>query len=224
MEYQTAGCSTACICCSAHPTLRAVLHQVFEICGNSNLFRCVIRHVLLDLSQIQQVKSAPAAHSFQRKLEPELARSKLLLNRTVDRIQFQRGGRTFRIVLNVLLLLMADCEIMAAQGSDPLVLGDKPLSYSLPEGDTTFIIRVPKPSLLEQFTFVNEKTAVRGALKIAVSNASLPASDPKWNPVNGEIVFAHKRLFNLSMVGVEARYLKLSFHVEKEGQFASVRL
>ena len=122
------------------------------------------------------------------------------------------------------MLLAARFPIILAQNTAPLVLENKPLRYSLQEGDTTLIVRVPKASLLDQFTFVNENAAARGALKIAVSNAPLPAADPKWNPVNGDIAFAHKRLFNLSLVGVDANYVKLSFPVEKEGQIATVGL
>jgi len=32
--------------------------------------------------------------------------------------------------------------------------------------------------------------------------------------VDGTISFSHKRLFNLSMLGVETRFVRLSFHVE----------
>jgi hypothetical protein len=59
-------------------------------------------------------------------------------------------------------------------------------------------------------------------LKISVSNYQLPASSPKWVPVDGNVNFTHKRLFNLSMLGVEARYLKLSFRVEDAGRRSSV--
>ena len=142
----------------------------------------------------------------------------------MEPIQFQKGCRTFAIVLSVLMLFAPGFRIISAQSAAPLVLEEKPLRYSLQEGDTTLIICVPKASLLDQFIFVNENTAARGALKIAVSNAPLPASDPKWNPVNGDIAFVHKRLFNLSLVGVDAKYVKLSFHVQKEEQIAAVGL
>ncbi len=36
------------------------------------------------------------------------------------------------------------------------------------------------------------------------------------------ISFNHKRLFNLSMVGVEANYVKLSFNVEKGDRIAAL--
>ena len=106
--------------------------------------------------------------------------------------------------------------------SAALIMDDDTLSCPLQEGETTFIISFPKTSLLDRFTFVNENAEVKGEMKIAVSNYRLPADSPKWTEVSGKTAFIHKRLFNLSMVGVEARYLKLSFHIEKRGRIASL--
>jgi hypothetical protein len=105
-----------------------------------------------------------------------------------------------------------------------LIMDDDTLSCPLQEGETTFIISFPKTSLLDRFTFVNENAAVQGEMRIAVSNYRLPADSPKWTDVSGKTKFTSKRLFNLSMVGVEARYVKLSFHVAKEGRIASLGL
>jgi hypothetical protein len=105
-----------------------------------------------------------------------------------------------------------------------LIMDDDTLSCPLHEGETTFIISFPETSPLGRFTFVNENTEATGEMKIAVSNRPLPANSPQWIEVSGKTAFTHKRLFNLSMVGVEARYVKLSFHVEKEGHIASLRL
>lgn len=105
-----------------------------------------------------------------------------------------------------------------------LIMDDDTLSCPLQEGETTFIISFPKTSLLDRFTFVNENAAVQGEMRIAVSNYRLPADSPKWTDVSGKTKFTSKRLFNLSMVGVEARYVKLSFNVAKEGRIASLGL
>jgi hypothetical protein len=104
------------------------------------------------------------------------------------------------------------------------IMDDDTLSCPLQEGETTFIISFPKTSLLDRFTFINENAAVRGEMKIAVSNDQLPANSPKWTDVSGKTEFISKRLFNLSMVGVEARYVKLSFHVQKGGHVAALDL
>jgi len=105
-----------------------------------------------------------------------------------------------------------------------LIMDDDTLSCPLQEGETTFIISFPKTSLLDRFTFVNENAAAQGEMRIAVSNYRLPADSPKWTDVSGTTQFTSKRLFNLSMVGVEARYVKLSFHVAKGGRIASLGL
>lgn len=102
-----------------------------------------------------------------------------------------------------------------------LIMDDDTLSCPLKEGQTTFIITLPTDSLVGQFTFLNENAAARGELKIAVSNDELPASSNEWVEVDGRIPFTNKRLFNVSMVGVDARYLKVSFQVENGEQVAS---
>ena len=89
------------------------------------------------------------------------------------------------------------------------------ISCALPEGLTTFIIALPKNGLPDRLTFLNENASARGELKIAVSNSALPADSSKWTEVEGIVPFAHKRLFNLSMLGVDKKFVRLSFRVEK---------
>jgi hypothetical protein len=103
-------------------------------------------------------------------------------------------------------------------GAPALMMDDETISCALPEGQTTFIIPIFKTALLDRFTFVNRNAAACGEFDISVSNSHLPADSPKWTQVNGMVPFAHKRLFNLSMLGVEAKYMRLSFHVEKASQ------
>ena len=102
--------------------------------------------------------------------------------------------------------------------------GRRDLELPVAEGETTFVIKLPTTAQLDRFTFVNENAAAAGSLKISVSNYKLPAASPKWTEVDGSISFTRKRLFNLSMLGVEARYVKLSFNVEKPGRIASLGL
>src|SRR5215471_810146 len=92
------------------------------------------------------------------------------------------------------------------------------ISCTLREGETTFIIELPKGSLPDRFTFLNENAAACGELRIAVSDSALPAASPKWTEVDGIVPFAHKRLFKLSMLGVETKFVRLSFKVEGEPQ------
>jgi hypothetical protein len=97
------------------------------------------------------------------------------------------------------------------------------ISCVLREGETTFIIKLPTSSVGDRFTFLNENAAASGELRIAVSNSPLPADSPKWTEVDGIIPFAHKRLFKLSMLGVETKFVRLSFKVERQHQ-ASARI
>jgi len=90
------------------------------------------------------------------------------------------------------------------------------VSCVLREGETTFIIQLPKNSPRDRFTFLNENAAACGELRIAVSDSSLPADSPKWTEVEGIVPFAHKRLFKLSMLGVDTKFVRLSFKVERQ--------
>src|SRR6476469_5292854 len=88
------------------------------------------------------------------------------------------------------------------------------ISCVLKEGETTFIIQLPKNSPSDRFTFLNENAAACGELRIAVSDSPLPVDSPKWTEVDGIVPFAHKRLFKLSMLGVETKFVRLSFKVD----------
>ena len=71
--------------------------------------------------------------------------------------------------------------------------------------------------------FVNDNAEVQGDMRIAVSEHRLPADSSKWTDVSGKTEFSGTRLFNLSMIGVEARFVKLSFRVEKGDQIATAQ-
>jgi hypothetical protein len=99
-------------------------------------------------------------------------------------------------------------------GSAALIVDDSTVSCPLREGDTTFVIALSTNALRDRFTFINENAAACGELKIAVANSRLAADSPKWTQVDGIIPFSHKRLFNLSTLGVETKFVRLTFHVE----------
>jgi hypothetical protein len=105
-----------------------------------------------------------------------------------------------------------------------LILDDDTLSYPLAPGETTFILTFPRTSSLDRFTFVNENASAEGEMTVSVSNYRLPAHSPKWIEVNGSTPFTGKRVVNLSLLGVEARYVKLSFQVGKAGRIAALGL
>jgi hypothetical protein len=111
---------------------------------------------------------------------------------------------------------------ISAPGAPALLVKDGTINCTLQEGETTFIIPLSKAALLDRFTFVNRNTAACGEFHISVSDSRLPADSPKWTPVNGIVSFAHKRLFNLSVLGVKAKYVKLSFRVQKAGEMTGL--
>jgi hypothetical protein len=114
-------------------------------------------------------------------------------------------------------------EVPSAATQDAALLADnETLMCALQEGRTTFVIKLPAGPQRDRFTFVNENAAAAGKLRISVSNDQLPADSTKWVDVDGDITFKQKRLFNVSTVGVEARYLKLSFEVAKDVRIAAV--
>lgn len=105
-----------------------------------------------------------------------------------------------------------------------LIMDDNTISCPLPEGESNFVINLPKTAILDRFTFVNENAAARGEVRISVSNYRLPANSPKWTEVERSSQFAHKRLVDLPLLGVEAKFVKLSFRVEKAGRIAALGL
>jgi hypothetical protein len=78
--------------------------------------------------------------------------------------------------------------------------------------------------MLDRFTFVNENGAATGEMNFAVSNYRLPANSSRWIEVSHGTSFTGKRLFDLSLSGTEARYIKISFHVTKGGLIAGLGL
>lgn len=89
------------------------------------------------------------------------------------------------------------------------------ISCALPPGVTSFIFRLATTERQPSLTFMNENPAASGKFSIAVAKERLPAKSPKWHVVEGAIHFQNKRLFALSLVGVDANYVKLTFEVEK---------
>ncbi len=107
-------------------------------------------------------------------------------------------------------------------GVTALIMDDDTVSCLLEEGETNFVVELPQQALLDRFTFLNENAAARGELRISVSNCRLPASSPRWTPVAGIIPFAHKRLFGVSLLGIEAKFVRFSFRVEHKERVAAV--
>jgi hypothetical protein len=86
-------------------------------------------------------------------------------------------------------------------------------SYALRRGATSFIMPLTDSAQGHSVTFVNENPQAEGQLSIAVSNQPLAADSPKWGEVRGPIRFQHKRVFMVSLVGIDANYVRLTFQV-----------
>lgn len=102
-----------------------------------------------------------------------------------------------------------------------LIMDDDTVTCALQEGETNFVIELPDVAVPDRFTFLNENGRARGELKISVSNQRLAPRSPEWKDVEGVIPFSHKRLFGVSLLGIEAKYVRLSFRVEKQGPIAA---
>jgi len=130
----------------------------------------------------------------------------------IDRIL--PGGRTVSVL------------VASEKNENPtaLLLEDNTLSCPLPLGETTLIITLPKIATLERFAFINQNAAAQGDLKLSVSNYKLAVHDAQWVSVGPRTRFTGKRLFDSPTLGMEAKYVKLSFHVQKEGRLAGLAL
>jgi hypothetical protein len=102
-----------------------------------------------------------------------------------------------------------------------LIMEDDTVSCVLQEGETNFVVELPQARLLDRLTFLNENAMARGELKIAVSKSRLKSDSAEWLEVEGVVPFSHKRLFGVSLIGIEAKFVRLSFRVEKAGRVAA---
>ena len=118
--------------------------------------------------------------------------------------------------------------VINATGGSPsagicLTTADTPLNYALPRGTSSFVIRLGNSEAKRCFTFVNENPAADGQLSIAVSDRQLAVESPLWSTVARTISFRHKRRFALSLVGVDANYVRLTFDIGDMQKIAEFR-
>jgi len=107
-------------------------------------------------------------------------------------------------------------------GTAALIMEDDTVTCLLQEGQTDFVVELPQAPVVDRLTFLNENAVARGELKIAVSNKRLRPDSPAWVEVDGIVPFSHKRLFGVSLLGIDAKFVRLSFRVEKAGRIAPV--
>jgi hypothetical protein len=114
--------------------------------------------------------------------------------------------------------LQIECVAPGKAEATNLTMNDAKVRYALRRGETSFIIHLAEDDQRRCFTLENENMAAEGRLLIAISNERLAANNPNWSAVAGTIPFRHKRLFDLSLIGVEAEFVKLTFQVEDTGE------
>ncbi|MEY2539072.1 MAG: hypothetical protein QOG67_2812 [Verrucomicrobiota bacterium] len=108
--------------------------------------------------------------------------------------------------------------------AESLLLDDQTLNCRLSRGDNTFVLTLPRISLLNRFSFINEQATASGSVEIFVSNYRLSPNDSRWQTTNQNVSFSGRRFVNVSLVGIEAKYIRILFHVEKEGAIAGLGL
>ena len=89
-------------------------------------------------------------------------------------------------------------------------------------GGSSFVIQLKKLNPARCLTFVNENAPAEGRMSIAVSDRALAPDSPAWKAVAGSVPFRHKRRFPLSLVGVEANYVRLTFEVDRAPKVAGL--
>lgn len=90
--------------------------------------------------------------------------------------------------------------------------------FSLRNGVTSFVIPLSAPNQRRCFTLENENVAAKGSFSIATANERLAANDANWNVVAGAVRFRQKRQFYLSLVGVDAKFVRLTFQIDGPGK------
>ncbi len=96
-----------------------------------------------------------------------------------------------------------------------LLRDDDPLGYPLAAGDTSMTLTLPQIEVLKRFNFLNLTAA--GKVTVSVSTAKTAGADAAWREVQSK-TFAGTDVFNLDFGSVEARQVKLDFHLDTAGR------
>ena len=123
------------------------------------------------------------------------------------------------------LAILATLTLAAGQtttSNGDMVGKQAQLRYPLHRGVSSFVIQLRKLKPACCLTFVNENARAEGRMSIAVSDRALAPDSPAWKAVAGSIPFRHKRRFALSLMGVEANYVRLTFEVDRAPKVAGL--
>lgn len=117
---------------------------------------------------------------------------------------------------------MVICGFSLSTGHAQSAPPEKPLVYRVPpSGETSLVVSLSQLAPERTLTVLNENLRAEGKLFLAVAEKALPANSSDWSQVEGAIAFRHKRLFKLSLVGIKAAYLRLTFDVTNAAATAS---
>jgi hypothetical protein len=97
-----------------------------------------------------------------------------------------------------------------------LLCNDPTVGYALPSGGTTLLVSFAKIETIDSVSFVNR--GVKGRVKIAISNAKLPADSPQWHDVTEEELTGD--VIKAKMGPSEAKYVRLTFDITEPGRIA----
>jgi hypothetical protein len=111
-----------------------------------------------------------------------------------------------------------------ADSAANLLLDDNTLSYHLEQGNNTILVALQNISNLDRFIFINENPDTTGTAQIFVSNYRLEPNDSHWLEADRKFDFSGRRFISVSLAGVEAKYVKISFAMRKAGTIAGLGL
>jgi hypothetical protein len=117
-----------------------------------------------------------------------------------------------------------DGHLAETPGATALILEDNTLSCELAKGENTFVLALSSIQTLDRLSFVNQEAAAQGTVQIALSNHRLNPNDPHWVNSGVPQSFSGQRFFRVSLAGLERKYLKLAFRVQRAGRLAALGL
>jgi hypothetical protein len=97
-----------------------------------------------------------------------------------------------------------------------LLCNDPTVGYALPSGSTTLLVSFAKIETIDSVSFLNR--GAKGHVKIAISNAKLPADSPQWHDVTQEELTGD--VVKAKMGPSEAKYVRLTFDTTEPGRIA----
>jgi len=97
-----------------------------------------------------------------------------------------------------------------------LLCNDPTIGYALPSGSTTLLVSFAKIETIDSICFLNR--GAKGEVKIAISNAKLPADSPQWHEVAQQQLTSDA--VKAKMGPSEAKYVRLTFDVTEPGRIA----